>query len=229
MNYCAWINKLTERVDQWKQNVSSAFHLEEYQIERPMLLPPRGSRIKKTSASIPPSIQRFHGTAAASCNIRFLVKIPDLFYILGNESHKYHRMSRFVCGFSILSESQIKDNLKIIKEVVAAVGKREPFSQPKGLRSFINGAMPFSINPFGEYLVLLEGSARHENGVYFLSLASLREEQFAERYADSFDDWLAFLEENCYIGPDLDYIKPWIVGNKAVSNPLFTNRLLGLL
>lgn len=210
--------------DEWTQVPNPRITVISRKVSPPLDNESSESRIISWGADFPKDLAEFYCTAANGCDVNIMISRELDFRYRTRKEIAIPRT--IVCGFAIAAFGELERIRKHLSDTIKVIEKF--WKIPEHLTEFLRFAFPFWMTRGGDYLVIATGGKMKE-AVFFLRKESLLEADFALKYADSFDEWLSFLEQNCYVGPEWSEMCAWHNGTKLESNPDFTEQILEYL
>ena len=172
----------------------------------------------------------FYEHAAGYCKANCLVLSPEDFTFPGFEHRTTPR--HLTCGFQLLDCSGIlkaredcATKAEMLVSVLNQFGDRFGASPDliQGHLLVLRHCIPFCELREKNVLALVPERAGVQPGVYYIFAGDSR------RLCGTFGEWLNFLHESCYAGPDWAMLEFWHESNGLVLRPEITKKLMGVL
>jgi hypothetical protein len=216
MNFHDWLEKLTSTIRSWKGSTN-------LQILRETVLPPTPAGTFQHHRC-PSEIFGFYATAAAACDISYVFRIPESY--LENEGEQYDALpKRMMGGLNILG---LEEALKLRDElegIIKAAGSHRSKNVTNAI-AVVQSAYIIWRGLGSDCLALVSKNPILPEGLYLIPYPFVMEPKKYIRYADSFIQWLQFLENNLYLGPEWSHIEVFHDGTRLESKEALCRDLL---
>jgi hypothetical protein len=224
MNCTKWFSALSETLDRWKS--SRAIRVIENRVSPPESEAVIEQMMESSLGMLPPDLVSFYAQGCAECDVSFLIQLPHSLTL--EDFDMGSSPKELEAGFSIAPITKLpamRSDLCDMFDSVPDIGSVDSTR----FRPFKECAVPLWRTEAGGYVVYLGENQYRSPGIYMIDVECLAWPEPAIKYADSLFEWLAFLEESCYIGPSRWDVALWHNGSRLVPNLGLRNRLMKVI
>jgi hypothetical protein len=217
MNFQLWLETLRSSIRQWRRSKEAVYVAS-------MKIKPRASAEllartqRQLALALPEDLAAFYLEAAGACDIQFAVVLPANLELTRDEC----TVNQFSGGFGLLALSKLATSRLDWCDLLESL----PNDDPARLQMFVRFGIPIWIDRGSSFIVCVNRDAGANSGIYCMDYGSLPETKSHPKLANSFTEWLDFLEQSCYAEVDAHSFRLWHDGHKLARNEIFRQRIL---